>query len=204
MHLLDRRLLGVTILLLLVLLVVVKRAATGSILDKPSGEAPVQLVNVFNLFFLLVVNPAVAVTLAIGRVPAIDPTYLPIDRTWARITLEIVGLVTYVSGFLLMAWALITLRRNYQLGGSVPRLGDRMVTDGPYRTIRHPMYTAALSIALGLSCLIQSLALACVFGIYAILILRLIPVEEEGLRKAYGERYVNYREATRSLIPLIY
>ena len=61
-----------------------------------------------------------------------------------------------------------------------------MIVDGPYRVVRHPMYSAALSIALGLACLIQSGACFAVFCIYLALILPLIPVEEaevaEGLR----------------------
>lgn len=204
MHLLDQRLLGIFTLLLLALLVIAKRAATGSILDKPEGNWLVQLVNVFNLLFLLVVNPVTALALLTRRVAAIDPTHMAIDAPWFRMVLEVVGLITYVSGFLLMAWALITLGRNYQLGGSAPRSADRMVTDGPYRVTRHPMYTAALSISLGLACLIQSWALFGVFGIYLVLILVLIPVEEDGLRKAYGEPYVAYRQSARSLIPFVY
>ena len=57
MHLLDQKILGIAILLLLGMLVIVKQVATGFILDKPKGNFMVQLVNVFNLFFLLVVNP---------------------------------------------------------------------------------------------------------------------------------------------------
>jgi protein-S-isoprenylcysteine O-methyltransferase Ste14 len=66
------------------------------------------------------------------------------------------------------------------------------------------MYTAALSISLGLACLIQSGALVCVFGIYVGLIFLLIPVEEDGLRKAYGEQYVAYQQQARKLIPFDY
>ncbi len=66
--------------------------------------------------------------------------------------LEMAGLVIYVLGYLLMAWALIKLGSNYQLGGSTPRSRDKMVMDGPYRWVRHPMYTAALNISLGLAC----------------------------------------------------
>jgi protein-S-isoprenylcysteine O-methyltransferase Ste14 len=204
MHLLDQRLLGGMGLLLLAALVVVKRSATGSVLDTPRGNALVQLVNTFNLFFLLIVNPVVAVALVARRVAAIDPTHLTIDAPWAWMVLETIGLAAYVAGFLLMAWALLTLGRNYQLGGRAPRPEDALVTDGPYRLIRHPMYAAALSIALGLACLIQSWALFCVFGVYLVLILALIPMEEEGLRYAYGQRYAAYRQATGSLIPLIY
>lgn len=79
-----------------------------------------------------------------------------------------------------------------------------MVVDGPYRLVRHPMYTAALGISLGLVCLIQSWALFCVFCVYVVLILLLIPAEEDGLRKAYGGQYVSYQQKTRKLIPFVY
>jgi len=118
--------------------------------------------------------------------------------------IEIVGLLKYVIGFFLTAWALIALGRNYQLGGSSPRAEDKMVANGPFRLVRHPMYTAALSISFGLACLTQSWAFFSVFCIYLVLIFLLIPLEEEGLRKFYGEPYVSYRQRTRKLVPFIY
>jgi len=50
---------------LLGMLVTVKQVATGSILDKPKGNLMIQLVNIFNLFFLLVVNPLAAMLLIV-------------------------------------------------------------------------------------------------------------------------------------------
>ncbi len=204
MHLLDQGILGIAILFLLGMLVIVKQVATGSILDKPKGNLKVQLVNIFNLFFLLVVNPLAAILLITRRLATIDPTHMTVDEPWILMVLEFVGLVMYVIGYLLMAGALITLGRNYQLGGSAPRSDDKMVMDGPYKLVRHPMYTAALSISLGLACLIQSWAISCVFCIYLVLIFLLIPVEEDGLRKAYGELYVAYRQKAKKLIPFVY
>ncbi len=204
MNLADQRILGTAILFLLGILVTVKRVATGSILDKPEGNLMVQAVNVFNLFFLLVVNPLAAVLLITRHLAAVDPTHMTINEPQNLMVLEIVGLVMYVMGYLLMAGALITLGRNYQLGGSIPRSEDKMVLDGPYRLVRHPMYTAALSISFGLACLIQSWALFCVFFAYSVLILLLIPMEENGLRKAYGERYLTYQQKARRLIPFLY
>ncbi len=113
-------------------------------------------------------------------------------------------MVLLMIGYLLMAWALIRLAGNYQLGGSLPRATDEMVVVGPYKLVRHPMYTAALSISLGLACLIQSLAFFALFGIYLVLIIGLIPVEEEGLRRAYGEPYRAYQQKVKKLIPSLY
>ena len=63
MHLLDQQLVGIVVLLLLGMLVLIKQIATGSILEKPTGSLRVWAVNAFNLFFLLIANPLVAILL---------------------------------------------------------------------------------------------------------------------------------------------
>jgi protein-S-isoprenylcysteine O-methyltransferase Ste14 len=204
MHLFDQRILGIGIMLLLGLLVIVKRTTSGSVLDRPQGNSLVQLVNNFNLFFLLIVNPLAAVLLITRRLDIIDPTRITIDESWTLWILEIIGLVMYVTGYLLMGRALTTLGRNYQLGGCAPRSGDKMVFRGPYKLIRHPMYASALSISLGLACMVQSWAFLGVFIIYLLLIIPLIHVEEDRLQKAYGEPYGVYRQKVKRLLPFIY
>jgi protein-S-isoprenylcysteine O-methyltransferase Ste14 len=200
MNLLGEVPLGIAILLLLGMLVIVKRMSTGAILDRPEGSFLVQLVNVFNLFFLLVVNPVAAVLLLAGPVDGVDPTHVYINEKPILVVIELTGLLLYTGGFFLMAWALITLGKNYQLGGSAPRREDRMITGGPYGRIRHPMYTSALTISVGLALLAQSWALLCVFCVYLVLILKLIPMEEERLLNAYGEQYQAYQRKTPRLI----
>ena len=205
MHLLDQRTLGILILLLLGTLVIIKHTATGSIMrDKPKGSFGVWFTHGFNLFFLLIVNPVADILLLARYLEAVDATRLAIDLPWLLTGLEIGGLGLYVTGYFLMGWALIRLGKNYQVGGSAPRLVDEMVIGGPYKLCRHPMYTAALCISLGLACLIQSLAFFSVFCIYLVLIILLIPVEEEGLRRAYGEQYMAYQQKAKRLVPLFF
>jgi len=93
------------------------------------------------------VNPLAALLLITGRLEAFDPTRPAMDSPRLLMGLEIGGMVLYGMGFLLLAWALIRLGRNYQPGGSAPRVADEMVMGGPYRLVRHPMYTAALAIS---------------------------------------------------------
>jgi protein-S-isoprenylcysteine O-methyltransferase Ste14 len=204
MHLFDQKIMGILILFLLAALVIVKRMTTGSVLDRPQGNFLIQLVNTFNLFFLLIVNPLAAILMITRRLEILEPTRVTIDEPAILLVLEIVGLIMYVIGYLLMAGALITLGHNYQLGGSDPRSEDKMIIDGPYKKVRHPMYTAALSISLGLACITRSWVFFFVFCIYLLLIIPLIPVEEDGLRKAYGEKYEIYRLKAKKLIPFVY
>ena len=204
MHVLDQTILGVVMLLLLGALVAVKRMATGTVLEMPHGNFLVWFANSFNLFFLLVVNPLTALLLITRHGAIIDFTRMPLPAPRLLTVCEILGLTIYVMGFLLMAWALIRLGAHYQLGGSAPRINDAFVIKGPFRLVRHPMYTAALSISLGLAVMTQSWALCGVFGIYLITILHLIPLEEEGLRQAYEKHYVPYQQQVRKLVPFVY
>lgn len=204
MNEINQRILGILILVLLGILVVIKQIATGSILDKPKGKLLVQLVNIFNLFFLLVVNPLVAILLITGRLETVDATLMAVENQTLIVSFMVLGLLLYLIGHFLMAWALMRLRSNYQLGGSIPRATDQFVILGPYRLVRHPMYAAALYISLGLALLTQSLACLAVFFIYLVLISLLIPVEEKGLRQVYGERYGDYQHHVRKLIPFVY
>jgi protein-S-isoprenylcysteine O-methyltransferase Ste14 len=204
-HFIDQRTLGIVILFLLAALVIIKRTFTGSILkDRPKSHLRIRLTHIFNLFFLLLLNPLAAILLITEQLEAIDPTHLEINRPWLLGGVEIGGIGLYVIGFLLMAWALIRLGRNYQAGGSDPRGDDEMVMGGPYRLVRHPMYAAALAISLGLACAVQSLAFFSVFCIYLVLITLLIPAEEEGLRRAYGEQYIFYQRRVKSFVPLLF
>ncbi len=204
MHVVGEQFLGLLILLLLAALVIIKRLATGSIFEKPNPVPLLWLVNLFNLFFLLIANPLAGILLLVGRLRDVDPTFINIGTPWLLIALEIVGLMIYLAGFSLMGWALLKLGGNYQLGGSDPRSTDRLVLDGPYALVRHPMYTAALCIAFGLTCLIQSLACFVASFVYLALILLLIPVEEASLQRAYGSGYALYQRNVRKLVPFVY
>jgi len=195
MHPLNQRIAGIIILLLWAMLVVVKAIATGSLLkDRPRGGVWIWLIHFYNFIFLLVAAPLAAVLMIVRPRQALGtPGWLT--------GLGVAGILLYAAGCILLAWALLTLRRNYQVGGCVPRASDELVARGPYRFVRHPMYAAALCIALGLACLTLSLVYFCMFCIYVVLILSLIPFEEEGLCRTYGERYVVYRDAVKRLAP---
>jgi hypothetical protein len=117
MHLFEPRILGKVILVLMDFLIVVKQRATGSIFDRPQGNTLVIIVNGFNLFFLLVLNPLTALLLLKENLKIISPARMAIEEQRTLLNLGITGLALYVLGFFLMALSLIKLGRNYQLGG---------------------------------------------------------------------------------------
>jgi protein-S-isoprenylcysteine O-methyltransferase Ste14 len=120
------------------------------------------------------------------------------------------ALVLAMSGVLLAAVGVaIVLRSRAELGPAwsfVPKADHEMglVTSGPYRVVRHPIY-------LGLTLL--GVGEALVFGswpAFVITLLGLLPTfawrahaEEKLLSRTFGARYAVYRQRTRMIIPYL-
>ncbi len=87
--------------------------------------------------------------------------------------------------------------------GTTP--GDQLVQSGPYRWIRHPLYTSACLWGLCWPLLVRSI-LGAIFtsGLVISTVLRRIEDEERSLIDIYGEDYIDYQGRTWRLIPFIY
>jgi len=207
MYLFDQRILGIIMLVLFGVIGAVKGLATGwdSSSNKPKGTLLAIIANTYNEYFSFIIGiPAAAILLITGQQKIIDPIQLASDMSGLRIGLEIAGLILFVLGNLLANWAFIKLGHNFQAGAPLPRMGGRLVTDGPYRLVRHPIYLSALCMLLGISCLMQSLVYFVICIVSLVLNILVIPGEEKGLRQVYGEQYVAYMQHTKKLIPFVY
>ena len=77
----------------------------------------------------------------------------------------------------------------------------QLVETGPYRRVRHPLYTATIGVFVGIGAVLGnwiSLALA---GLPTLALIRRIHVEEDMLVKALGPDYLRYQERTARLVP---
>ena len=131
----------------------------------------------------------------------------PAWMAWSALTLPAwmrwCGLITAAGGFILLQSAHHALGRNWS---DVPgvQTGHTLVTDGPYRAIRHPIYTAFLLI-LGSPLLLS--ANWFVGGLWllttAIETTVRVPAEEALMTEKFGEAYTRYRQRTGALLPWI-
>jgi len=79
-----------------------------------------------------------------------------------------------------------------------------LVESGPYRWIRHPIYTAYLMNYLGGGLLARNLVLTFVpVTLYAVLVAIRLKKEEAVLRQVFGEAYDVYTARTGALLPRI-
>lgn len=114
------------------------------------------------------------------------------------------GLGLFAAGIVLQAAAFWVLRGMYTSRLGV-QPGHRLITNGPYRLVRHPGYLSNLlcmaAIGLALSSLV---GLGLTLLVVPLIVLR-IGREEEMLAVEFGQAYERYRQRTRGrLIPCIF
>lgn len=117
------------------------------------------------------------------------------------VALEIVGTVMFAAGLALAVWARITLGRNWGMPMTLKQEPE-LVTSGPYRFVRHPIYTGILLAVLGTA--IASYVLA--FGIFAVMAVYFVysaRIEDGLMATSFPSTYPAYRERTKMLIPFV-
>ncbi len=115
--------------------------------------------------------------------------------------LQAVGVLFLLGGLSLAIWARVHLGRNW--GMPMTRKAEpELVTSGPYRFIRHPIYTGLLLGILG-SGLATNLYWLIAFGVIAAYFIYSARTEEKILTAAFPTQYPEYKAHTKMLIPWI-
>ena len=110
------------------------------------------------------------------------------------------GSAASIFGFILMMWAWWLFR----LSGTPARPTDRatsLVTSGPFRFSRNPMYLGIVVMLLGIALWLGSWPmLIAPVGFFVFMSLVRIPYEEQRLGDIFGEAYVSYTRRVRRWI----
>jgi protein-S-isoprenylcysteine O-methyltransferase Ste14 len=113
------------------------------------------------------------------------------------------GCVLTGAGLLTAVWARVTLGTNWSATVTL-REDHQIVERGPYRFVRHPIYTGILLMIAGTAVVVGSLGgiiatAICFFGHWWKL-----RVEEALLLKHMPDTYQAYRRRTKALIPFVF
>jgi protein-S-isoprenylcysteine O-methyltransferase Ste14 len=127
---------------------------------------------------------------------------------WLKFADDRLPTAAWWCGLVLMLGALVLFYRSHAdlgLNWSATlemRQGHTLVTDGVYRTIRHPMYAAILlfDVAQGLM-LANWLAGWSALAVFLLLYVIRAPREERMMADAFGDAYRNYMKRTGRLFP---
>jgi protein-S-isoprenylcysteine O-methyltransferase Ste14 len=131
--------------------------------------------------------------------------YAPSLRTAADSrAAEVTGMIIALAGVGVRSWGIATLGRYFQREVIIEP-GQTVITEGPYRWIRHPAYAGNLLTVFGIGLMLGSWvgALAAALIAFVALLPRL-RVEERALLEAFGEDYRAYGAETPRLMPGIW
>jgi protein-S-isoprenylcysteine O-methyltransferase Ste14 len=121
--------------------------------------------------------------------------------------LRIIGLAFFVFGTILVLWARRALGRMWGISTSreVRLLPDhQLVRSGPYRLVRHPMYSGWWLALLGAILIYRTWILVLLLAFSILVFARRARLEERVLAERFGEEWQAYAASTKSLIPLVY
>jgi len=122
--------------------------------------------------------------------------------------LVVIGIVLICIGGALRITSRITLKKagftivnsyKLQIVG-----GHRLITNGIYSYIRHPLYLGEMTRNLGFAILFSSLYGLVVMILANIFLILRIEIEEKMLIAEFGSEYEEYKKKTKKLIPNLY
>lgn len=126
-----------------------------------------------------------------------------VPRIWAPTpSSEWLGATVVLLGLVVTIWARLTLGSNWS-GAVAFKQDHELIERGPYRYVRHPIYTGLLLMALGTAVLQARIASFVFFAILLVGLWFKLRAEEELLTRHFPEAYARYRERVRGLIPFV-
>lgn len=126
---------------------------------------------------------------------------------WSRFRLSLTG---HMAGALVLVFAIGLIQWLFRAIG--PNITDtvgikenhKLIQSGPYRLVRHPLYTASILIFTGFGLLLSNWLIP-LLGIitFALIVIRL-PKEEQNLISHFGEAYRKYMKSTPRFFPRLF
>jgi protein-S-isoprenylcysteine O-methyltransferase Ste14 len=111
------------------------------------------------------------------------------------------GIVLLVAGVALSVWAALTFRKHRADIRPHSDAHSALVTSGPFRISRNPMYLGALGVAVGAALLAGSWPMWLVpVVLFVLQSFVIIPFEERSMERAFGAAYGAYRRRVRRWI----
>lgn len=121
-----------------------------------------------------------------------------IEAGW--LPFRLVGLAVCLGGAVFLVWAAVSLGRFLVHDAAILE-GHFLVTGGPYRLVRHPVYAGYLALLLGSGVAALNLWVLLIWPVSFLGILVQAASEERVLGAKFGQEYGRYAAMTGLLVP---
>lgn len=117
--------------------------------------------------------------------------------------ISLLGLILFTIAFTGRTWALNTLGQYHSAQIEI-RENQPLITSGPYRYVRHPIYFFTIIEVLGFTLIPNAYYAFCLtLFIYTPLLLLRLFLEEKTLIQTFGTSYLEYKSSVPCLIPFL-
>jgi protein-S-isoprenylcysteine O-methyltransferase Ste14 len=168
-----------------------------TVASKNSAENKSSESKASTAFHQIILN--VALLLLFIPVPGLRGWFLPQRFHF----LVVVGVIIQVGFFVLAGWARRHLGRNWSAEVRIGE-GHELVRTGPYRMLRHPIYTAMLGMFVGTAVASSQYHALIGVAILVLAYLRKTRLEENIMRETFGGEWDAYQRDTWRLVPLVF
>lgn len=129
-----------------------------------------------------------------------NPAWMAWSAVNAPVWLRWCGVVPLLVGGCVLVWGLHHLGTNLTIGISTGH-EHNLVTSGPYRWVRHPLYSSGMIESVGL-CLMMAnwFVLLSAFLFWTMIVIR-TPMEEQQLIATFGDEHRQYRQRVGRFLP---
>jgi protein-S-isoprenylcysteine O-methyltransferase Ste14 len=114
---------------------------------------------------------------------------------------RLIGWIALLPGGAIFLWALVTMGRQLRVSPEV-KPKARLLSHGPYRYVRHPMYTGGLLITLAFLLLGFNEVRLVAWGVLAVDLWIKMGIEERLLKERFPN-YEAYSRRTRRVVPFV-
>jgi len=135
------------------------------------------------------------------RVGIVTPNITFTQNAIGNPLLQSIGVICTALGIAFAIWARVYLGRNWGMPMTL-RTEPELITSGPYRYVRHPIYTGVLLAIFG-SVLVAGSWWLLIFAAATVYFLYSARQEEKDMVTHFPKTYPEYHARTKMLIPFV-
>ena len=125
-------------------------------------------------------------------------------RLWPHaLGFDLLGLALEVAGLGFTVWARQVLGKNWSARITTAAT-QRLIVTGPYRLVRHPIYTGVLAALAGTAILLGAVRGSVAVALAMIAFSLKVRREETALRGRFGDAYLAYARSVPAILPHLF